>query len=104
MEENLTRGVETLLGEPRKAIRRFSGPMILGMLMQSLYNIVDGMWVAGLGSDALAAIGLFFPLFMVIISLSAGIGIGGSSTISRKLGGGEKGLAAGRADCGTAAF
>jgi len=93
VEENLTRGVRTLLGDPRKAILKFSGPMIIGMLTQSLYNIVDGVWVAGMGSDALAAIGLFFPLFMVIISLAAGIGIGGSSTISRKIGAGNKELA-----------
>lgn len=63
---------------------------MIGMATQSLYNIVDGVWVAGMGSDALAAIGLFFPLFFVILSLAAGIGIGGSSTISRKIGARDK--------------
>jgi Na+-driven multidrug efflux pump len=76
MTEELSRGVKTLLGDPKRAVLKLSGPMIIGMLVQSLYNIVDGIWVAGLGSDALAAIGLFFPLFMVIISLAAGIGVG----------------------------
>ena len=93
MEENLTRGVKTLLGDPKKAVLKLSGPMIIAMLVQALYNIVDGIWVAGLGSNALAAIGLFFPLFMVIISLAVGIGIGGSSAISRKIGAKNKKMA-----------
>lgn len=93
MTEELSRGVKTLLGDPKRAVLKLSGPMIIGMLVQSLYNIVDGIWVAGLGSDALAAIGLFFPLFMVIISLAAGIGVGGSSAISRKIGARDKNMA-----------
>ncbi len=81
-----TRGVKTLLGDPKKAIRKISGPMIIAMLVQTLYNIVDGIWVAGLGSDRLAAVGLFFPVFMIILSLATGISVGGSSAISRKIG------------------
>ena len=82
----MTKGVKTLLGDPKKAVIKLSGPMMIAMLVQSLYNIVDGIWVAGLGSEALAAIGLFFPLFMIILSLANGIGVGGSSAISRKIG------------------
>ncbi len=93
MAEGLTRGVKTLLGDPKRAVFKLSGPMIIGMLVQSFYNIVDGIWVAGLGSDALAAIGLFFPLFMVIISLAVGIGVGGSAAISRKIGARDKKMA-----------
>ena len=93
MAEELSRGVKTLLGDPKRAVLKLSGPMIIGMLVQSLYNIVDGIWVAGLGSDALASIGLFFPLFMVIISFAAGIGVGGSSAISRKIGARDKNMA-----------
>ncbi len=93
MAEELSRGVKTLLGDPKRAVLKLSGPMIIGMLVQSLYNIVDGIWVAGLGSDALAAIGLFFPLFIAIISLAAGIGVGGSSAISRKIGARDKNMA-----------
>ncbi len=92
-KKNSTRGVETLLGDPKKAIRKISGPMIIAMLVQTLYNIVDGIWVAGLGSKQLAAVGLFFPVFMVIISLASGISVGGSSAISRKIGANDKRLA-----------
>ncbi len=92
-ESNSTRGVKTLLGDPKKAIRKLSGPMIVAMLVQTLYNIVDGIWVAGLGSGSLAAVGLFFPVFMIILSLAGGVSVGGSSAISRKIGAKDKRLA-----------
>jgi putative MATE family efflux protein len=92
LKENsdLTKGVQDLLGEPKKAILKLSSPMIIAMLVQTFYNIADGFWVAGLGADALASIGLFFPFFFIIVSLSVGIGVGGSSAISRRIGAGHK--------------
>ena len=85
-QEKVTQGVKHLLGDPKKAMLKLSIPMVIGMLAQALYNIVDGIWVAGLGADALAAVGLFFPFFMIIMAVSTGIGIGGSSAISRRIG------------------
>lgn len=85
-----TEGVKKLLGEPKKAILSISLPMMVAMLVNSIYNIVDGFWVAGLGADALAAVGLFFPFLMVVIALGAGIGVGGSSAISRRIGANNK--------------
>ncbi len=81
-----SKGVETLLGDPKKAIRKISGPMIIAMLFQTLYNIVDGIWVAGLGANQLATVGLFFPVFMIVLSLATGISVGGSAAISRGIG------------------
>jgi len=83
---NITKGVATLLGDPKKAILKLSTPMMFAMLCQALYNIADGIWVAGLGADQLAAVGLFFPFFIIIIALGAGIGVGGSSAVSRRIG------------------
>ena len=91
--DNKTKSVEILLGDPKSAIIKLSIPMMIAMLVQTLYNIVDGIWVAGLGKDELAAIGLFFPIFMIMLALAAGIGVGGSSTISRKIGEQNKELA-----------
>ena len=90
MINNRTKGVEILLGDPKRAIRKLALPMMIGMLVQALYNLVDGIWVAGIGTDALAAIGLFFPAFMIIISIATGLSIGGSSAISRKIGANDK--------------
>ncbi len=81
-----TIGVKTLLGDPKKAIFKLGLPMIIGMLVQTLYNLTDAIWVSGLGPNALSAVGLFFPFFMLAISLSVGLGVGGGSAVSRHIG------------------
>ena len=85
-----TKGVQTLLGNPKKAIIKLSIPMIVAMSVHTLYYFVDGLWVAGLGPDALSAVGFFFPFFFLIMALSTGIGVGGSSAISRMIGAKDK--------------
>ena len=84
--ERLTFGVKTLLGDPRRAVIKLSLPMMAAMLVQSAYNVVDAIWVSGLGQGALAAVGLFFPFFMGLMALATGIGTGGSAAISRRIG------------------
>ena len=86
----VTKGVQTLLGNPKKAIIKLSLPMIVAMSVHTLYNFVDGLWVAGLGPDALSAVGFFFPFFFLIMAISAGIGVGGSSAVSRMIGAKDK--------------
>lgn len=88
--ETTHKGVITLLGDPKKAILKLSTPMMLAMLMQALYNLVDAVWVAGLGSNALAAVGAFFPIFMIILSFATGLGIGTNAVISQKIGAKDK--------------
>ncbi|MDD3573601.1 MAG: MATE family efflux transporter [Methanospirillum sp.] len=88
-EKKETVGVSLLLGEPEKAIRKLSGPLIIAMLLYSTYNIVNAIWVAGLGSDALAAVGFISPLFLVMIGLGNGLGAGTTSAIARKIGAGD---------------
>ncbi|KUK14242.1 MAG: MATE family efflux transporter [Synergistetes bacterium] len=83
-------GVKTLLGDPKRAVLKLSIPMIVSNLVFTLYNLADGVWVAGLGRDALSAVGIFFPLFFTFISLSIGIGVGTSSAISRRIGAKDK--------------
>jgi putative MATE family efflux protein len=81
-----TEGVSAILGDPKKAIIKLSGPMIVAMILMSLYNVVNAIWVAGLGGDALAAVGFVTPLFMIFIGLSNGLGTGAASAISRYIG------------------
>lgn len=85
-----TRGVKILLGEPKKAIFKLALPMIIAMLMQTIYNFVDAIWVSGLGADALSAVGFFFPFFFAIMALAMGLGVGSGSAISRKIGAKDK--------------
>lgn len=61
-------------------------PPMLSMLIQSLYNIVDSMFVAQIGEHALTAVSLAFPIQTLIIACSVGIGVGVNSYIARKLG------------------
>ena len=89
-QKELTKGVSLLIGDPKKAILKLSGPMIVAMLILAAYNLVNAVWVSGLGSDALAAVGFVSPIFMVVVGLSNGLGTGVSSSISRKIGARDK--------------
>ncbi|PWR73948.1 MATE family efflux transporter [Methanospirillum lacunae] len=92
-----TEGVNLLKGDPKVAILKLSIPMIIAMLLMSTYNLVNAVWVAGLGSDALAAVGFITPLFMVLIGLGNGLGAGATSVIARRIGAGDRNGANGAA-------
>ena len=69
-----------------KLLVTMSLPTIFSMLINSLYNVVDGIFVAKIGEKALTAVSLALPLQFLIISFSVGTGIGINSLMSRKLG------------------
>ena len=66
-----------------------SVPMIISMLIQSLYNIVDSIYVSRLGTQALTAVSLAFPLQNISTSVAIGMGVGITSAISIHLGAGS---------------
>ena len=78
--------VELMRGEPEIAIRKLALPIMFSMLLTASYNIVDGIWVAGLGQAAIAGIGFVTPIFMVLNGFSIGLGNGATSSISRAIG------------------
>ncbi len=84
--EKETKGVKTLLGDPKKAIIKLAIPMIIAMGVQTIYNLTDAIWVSGLGTNALSAVGFFLPFLMIIFAISNGLGIGGNAAISRCIG------------------
>ena len=81
-EEN----IKLIRGDPKKAIVKLSVPIMASMILVMIYNIADSIWVAGLGPEALAAIGFITPLFMLLVGLGGGIGAGANSLISRYIG------------------
>lgn len=65
-------------------------PMMLSMMVQALYNVVDSIFVAQLSEDALTAVSLAFPVQNIMIAIAVGVGVGVSALISRMLGMGER--------------
>lgn len=69
-----------------KLLFTMSIPAMFSMLIQALYNIVDSIYVSKISPSALNAVSLAFPMQMLLIAFSLGVGIGTSSLISRRLG------------------
>ncbi len=74
-EGSLTRGI-TLLAIPT----------VLEMAMESTFGLVDGLWVARLGADALAAVGLTEALVILIFTIALGLSMAATATVSRRIG------------------
>ena len=70
----------------KSLIISMSLPMMISMLVQALYNIVDSIFVAQLSEDALTAVTLAFPLQTLMIALGSGTGVGINALLSRSLG------------------
>ena len=87
------KNVELMRGEPEKAVKKLAIPIMISMILTALYNIVDGIWVAGLGPTAIAGIGFVTPIFMVLNGASVGLGNGATSSISRFIGAKNKEMA-----------
>ena len=84
MDKN--KNIEMITGDPKKAMNKLAFPIIASLLLIFANNIIDSIWVAGLGAESLAAIGYIAPLFMILIGIGNGIGTGGNSLISRYIG------------------
>ena len=69
-----------------KLVPKVSVPIMISMLVQALYNVVDSIFVAKYDPNALTAVSLAMPIQMLMIALSTGMGVGINSLISRKLG------------------
>ncbi len=69
-----------------KLVPKVSVPIMISMLVQALYNVVDSVFVAKYDANALTAVNLVFPIQQLMIALATGLGVGINSLISRKLG------------------
>lgn len=72
-----------------KLLISMSLPMMISMLVQALYNVVDSIFVSRICEDALTAVSLAFPLQSLMIALGAGMGVGVNALLSRSLGEGD---------------
>lgn len=72
--------------EVRRLILTMSLPIMISMLVQALYNIVDSMFVARVSEAALAAVSLCYPIQMIMVAVACGTGVGINALLSRYLG------------------
>ena len=88
MSEQTTPKTENRMGtEPiNKLLFSMAIPMMLSMMVQALYNVVDSIFVAKLSEDALTAVSLGFPMQNLMIAFATGLGVGINALLSRSLG------------------
>ena len=88
MNDNIknSQGVDSILGDPKKALWKMSIPLIISLLITSLYSVIDAIWVSGLGADALAGVGFVSPIFIALMGIGNGLGAGSASALSKYIG------------------
>lgn len=72
-----------------KLVFKMATPIIVTMVIQALYNVVDSLFVAQLGIKSLTALGIAYPIQIIMIAVSNGIGVGMNSVVSRRIGSGN---------------
>ena len=90
MSKTENNSIKTLLGNPRKALIKLSVPIMLSLAAHVVFQLTDIIWVAGLGPDAISAVGFFSPLVFLALAVASGITVGGGTCISQKLGAEDK--------------
>ncbi len=73
-----------------KLVFSMSWPMMISLLVQSLYNIVDSIFVARISEEALTATSLAFPVQLLMIAVSVGTSVGINAVLSQSIGAGKK--------------
>ena len=86
MSSNKREEIDLIVNHPKKAINKLALPIIISNLFMMLNNIIDGIWVSGLGPHPLAAVGFVTPLFLALVGFANGLGAGSNSLIARCIG------------------
>src|SRR5437016_7219948 len=69
-----------------RSIMLLAVPMVLETLMESLFSVVDVFFVAKLGADAIATVGLTETMLYIVYSIAMGLGIGACAIVARRIG------------------
>ena len=82
--------LESFLESPTKALWSLAIPIMFGMGIHTLYNMVDMIFIGRLGGDAIAGIAFNMPLFFLMLGLTMGLGSGVTASIARYIGNNNK--------------
>ena len=78
--------LDAFIANPYKSMWTMAMPIIAGMMVQTLFNVVDIMFIGWIGADEVTAVAFVSPLFFIIIGLGVGIGTGTTATIAQYIG------------------
>ena len=78
--------LQSFIDHPAKSMWTLAIPIIAGMGIQTLYTIVDMIFIGKLGGDAIAAVAFNMPIFFLVLGLSFGLGSGVTASIARFIG------------------
>ncbi|MDC0878511.1 MATE family efflux transporter [Candidatus Marinimicrobia bacterium] len=78
--------LQSFLANPSKALWTMALPIIAGMMVQTLFNVVDIMFIGWLGAEEVTAVAFVSPLFFIIIGLTVGLGAGVTASIAQFIG------------------
>ena len=67
-------------------ILRLAGPMVIAGMVQTVYHIINALWVGRLGADAVAVVSICLPINLLLISLGGGLSLAGSILIAQNIG------------------
>ena len=90
MKENDESRLQEFLDKPERALWSIALPVMAGMAIQTMYSIVDMLFIGQLGGDSITAVAFNMPLYFFVMGITFGVGTGLTSSISRAIGAKDK--------------
>ena len=100
MEEENESRLQDFLDKPERALWSIALPVMAGMAIQTMYSIVDMLFIGQLGGDSITAVAFNMPLYFFVMGITFGVGTGVTSSISRAIGAKDKNKANNAAEHG----
>ncbi len=90
MNDEGSKDLKVMLGDPKKAILAMTGPLIISFLVVQINSFADSAWCSFLGLEPSSAVSTISPIYWIVTGIGTGLGVGASTAIARRLGAGDK--------------